>query len=165
MNLTKPGRMFLLCYFLTLLAALGLLLYPLYVIRPFRAQGASELLAALAVIRYRGAGMAVCVAGALAAAIWYWTRERRVLRRFFSAVGVLTMAGIALLSRVNVYELMFHPYDRPVFSTVEQTKLDGGEMVIAVKLSNHARAYPIRSLSYHHLVNDLLDGVPIVATY
>lgn len=165
MNLTKPGRMFLLCWLLTFLVASGLLLYPLYVLLPFRAQGASELLAALAVIRYRGAGMAVCVAGALAAAIWYWTRERRKLRRLFSAVGVLMVAGIALISRVNVYELMFHPYDRPVFSTVEQTKLDGGEMVIAVKLSNHARAYPIRSLSYHHLVNDLLDGVPIVATY
>ena len=38
-------------------------------------------------------------------------------------------------------------------------------MVIAVKISTYARAYPIRSLSYHHLVNDSLDGVPIVATY
>ena len=28
-----------------------------------------------------------------------------------------------------------------------------------------ARAYPIRSLSYHHVLNDMLDGVPIVATY
>jgi len=28
-----------------------------------------------------------------------------------------------------------------------------------------ARAYPIRNISYYHIVNDLVDGVPIVATY
>ena len=157
--------MFLLGWLLTFLVALGLLLYPLYVIRPFRAQGAAELQAALTVIRYRGAVLVVCVVGALATAIWYWAREQRKLRRLFSVVAVLIVAGVALLSRVNVYELMFHPYDRPVFSTAGQAKLDGGEMVIAVKISTQARAYPIRGLSYHHLVNDLLDGVPIVATY
>lgn len=157
--------MFLLWCLLSMAVAWGLLLYPLYVIRPFRPQGAKELLVALAVMRFRAVGMAVAMAGALAAAVWYWGREHRRVRRFFSAAGVAMVAVAALLSRVNVYELMFHPTERPTFSAAGESKLDGGEMVIAVKVSGTARAYPIRGISYHHIVNDVVGREPIVATY
>jgi Protein of unknown function (DUF3179) len=165
MGTSRTGRLFLFCCGVSLALALGLLLYPLYVIRPFRAQGPRELLVALAVIRFRAIGLAACVLWCMAAAVWYWRRERRKVRRFFSALGVATVALCALLSRVNVYELMFHPSERSTFSPAAQAKLDGGEMVIAVTLSGSARAYPVRSISYHHIVNDTLGGVPIAATY
>jgi hypothetical protein len=48
---------------------------------------------------------------------------------------------------------------------VSEAKLDGDEQVIAVKIGDAARAYPIRSMSYHHVVNDTLGGVPLAATY
>jgi hypothetical protein len=32
-------------------------------------------------------------------------------------------------------------------------------------LGSAARAYPIRGMSYHHVINDELNHVPIVATY
>jgi len=159
------GRRFLVAYCACLLAALGLLLYPLYVIRPFRAQGPRELSMALAAIRYRPPILALCVAAALAALVWYWRREPRRARRLASAAGILAVAAAAWLSRVNVYELMFHPSGEPTFSTAAGAKLDGREKVIAVRLGGAARAYAVRSMSYHHVVNDLLDGEPIVATY
>ena len=165
MKSEKNGRVFVLYCVLCVAVALALLLYPLYVIRPFRAQGPNELQAALAVLRYRPVGMVVCVIAALAATAWYWAREPRKMRRFFSAIGVAIVAGIALLSRINIYEMMFHPFERPTFASAAQAKLDGREMVIAVTGTKSARAYPIRSLSYHHLLNDTLDGVPIVPTY
>jgi hypothetical protein len=145
--------------------SLALLIYPLYVIYPFRAQGARELLAALTVTRFRWIGMALCVGAVLTAGRWYWRREQRTMRRLLAALGVVIVAGIALLSRVNIFEQMFHPFQQPTFSAAGQAKLDGREMVIAVKGVRSARAYPIRSLSYHHVLNDVLDGVPIVATY
>ena len=37
--------------------------------------------------------------------------------------------------------------------------------MIAVKIGGEARAYPIRSMSYHHVVNDVVGGAAIVATY
>jgi hypothetical protein len=51
------------------------------------------------------------------------------------------------------------------FSPASQAKLGGDEEVIAVEMDKAARAYPIRSMSYHHIVNDTLGGEPIVATY
>jgi len=65
------------------------------------------------------------------------------------------------LSRVNIYERMFHPVGRPEFISIAEAKLDGEEKVIAVG----GRAYPVRNISYHHVVNDVVGGVPIVATY
>lgn len=167
-NLTKittPGRRFLLCLVPCLLASFALLVYPVYVIRPFRAQGVRELMVALAVTRYRAAFMVALAAAALAALVWYWGRERRWLRRMGSAAGALAVVAMALASRVNIYELMFHPLGPPAFMAAGQSKLDGDEMAIAIHVGRAARAYPIRNISYYHIVNDLVDGVPIVATY
>ena len=157
----KPKRVMGVC----LAASLACLAYPIYVIRPFRAQGARELMVALTVIRYRPAVMAACALFALVALVRYWRGEGRWLRRTASAAGVLVVCAAALLSRVNIYELMFHPLDQPTFASADKTKLDGDEKVIAVGRGRSARAYPIRVMAYHHVVNDVLDGVPIAATY
>jgi hypothetical protein len=165
MKTQRPGWLFVLCWLAAGAVAWALLIYPILVIWPFRHQGARELTIALAVIRYRSIGMVLAVTGILAAAVWYWRIERRKLRRFFSAVGVATVAVAALLSRINIYELMFHPAGPPQIAAASESKLDGGEMVIAVKVNGSARAYPIRSMSYHHIYNDVVAGEPIVATY
>ena len=165
MTTQRPERLFLLFWLLAGAAAWALLIYPIYVIRPFRHQGARELTIALSVMRYRPIGMILAMAGILAAAIRYWRTERRKWRRFFAALCVANVALAAALSRINIYELMFHPAGTPVVTAAAESKLDGGEMVIAVKLNGAARAYPIRSMSYHHIYNDVVAGEPIVATY
>jgi len=165
MKTQRPGSWFLLSWLLAGAVVGTLLIYPIYVIWPFRHQDARELLVALAVIRFRAIGMILSVAGLLAATVWYWRVERRKLRRFLSALGVATVTAAAVLSRVNIYELMFHPAGPPKVSAASESKLDGGEMVIAVKVNGSARAYPIRSMSYHHIFNDVVAGEPIAATY
>lgn len=95
----------------------------------------------------------------------YWRVQPRTSRRIIAALG---LAGVCLftgLSRVNIYEVMFHPMGAPVFVPAGEMNLDGDEKVIAVEVAGSARAYPIRSISYHHIVNDVVGGVPIVATY
>jgi len=157
----KLGWIFLIC----VLVAAAALIYPVYVIRPFRHQGPSELIVALAVLRYRPLVMILCTLTALVALVPYWIREHRKLRRAASAISVIAVAAIAMLSRVNIYEIMFKPFDRPSFSNADQSKLDGDEKVIAVNVGREARAYPIRVISYHHVINDLVGDIPIVATY
>src|SRR3974377_1212052 len=100
----------------SLLLSLFLVAYPLYVIRPFRSQGRTELALALAVLLHRPLLMALAVLVSLAALVWYWGRERRPFRRAISAGALLVVAGLALLSRVNVFEMMFRPLDRASFS-------------------------------------------------
>jgi hypothetical protein len=61
---------------------------------------------------------------------------------------------------------MFHPLPRPEF--VAADKADGVEaddLVLGVASGSASRAYPVRALAYHHVVNDVVAGEPIVATY
>jgi hypothetical protein len=141
------------------------LVYPVYVIRPFRHQGVRELAAALAVLRARLAVGLFCSALALLSACWIWRSEAKRWRRIVVCVAAAAVCGFTALSRINIYELMFHPADQLVFVAQDQVKLDAREMVIAVSVNGTARAYPVRSMSYHHVVNDVVADQPITATY
>jgi Protein of unknown function (DUF3179) len=145
--------------------SLFLLVYPVYVIRVFRYQGASELGLALAILRFRATlAVALIVVSAMTAALG-WRQNHGIWQKAAASMCAVLVILIAFLSRVNIYELMFHPLDTPTFARASDAKLDGREEVIAVRVSREARAYPIRSMSYHHIVNDVVGGTPIVATY
>ena len=139
--------------------------YPIYVIRPFRHQGVGELAVALAVSRFRPVITVVASIAAVLAAIGYWRAGARKWKRVLTAAGAALVVVLAFLARVNVYELMFHPLVHPSFTAANEVKLDGAEKVVAVRVGGVARAYPIRSMSYHHVVNDVVGGAAIVATY
>ena len=57
--------------------------------------------------------------------------------------------------------------DAPEFGPVSgETRLDPREPVIAVELDGAApRAYPIRYLTWHEIVNDTVGGVPVAVTF
>jgi len=148
-----------------LAVSLFCLVYPVYVIRPFRHQGVRELAVALAVLRARLAVGLLCSVAALFAARWIWGAEAKRWRRALACVAAAAVCGFTALSRINIYELMFHPADQLVFVAQDQVKLDAREMVIAVSVNGTARAYPVRSMSYHHVVNDVVADQPITATY
>ncbi len=150
---------------LCFLLAFFCLAYPLYVIRPFRYQGARELAFALSLLQFRLVLNILLAVAAGALLVWSWRTQARLLARIFAFVCTFLVIGCGILARVNVYELMFHPLTRISFSPALGAKLDGGEEVIAIKVGSAARAYPVRSMSYHHIVNDMLAGEPIVATY
>lgn len=139
--------------------------YPMYVIRPFRAQGPRELAAALALMRFRPMVTAFSAVVALVAAATYWRTQTKVWRRISAAAGTGVVCVLAGLARVNVFELMFHPVVQPAFSAVNEVKIDSDDKLIVVKINGSARAYPIRTMGYHHVVNDVVGGTAIVATY
>ena len=162
---SQMARKPILWLILALALSFALLAYPIYVIRPFRYQGPRELTLALVILRYRPFLQILLSVGAITCLIWWWPKSKGVLRKVGASLCTLLVLGFGILSRVNVYELMFHPIERAEFASAAESKLDGGEQVIAVQIGQAARAYPIRSMSYHHMVNDMLGGLPIVATY
>ena len=93
-----------------------------------------------------------------------WPRMRR-WTGIVLGTGLLLIALCSAMTRVNYFEWMFHPVQRPGFEPSSQTKLDSGEMVLALNFNGDARAYPVREMAYHHIVNDLVGGVPVAVTY
>lgn len=58
------------------------------------------------------------------------------------------------------------PIDNPVFAPI--SRIDGlsdTEPVISVEINGLLRAYPLRILLWHEIVNDVFGGVPIAVTY
>jgi len=150
----------------SLIVSLILVAYPIYVIRPFRAQGARELLVALAISRIRPAATVVAALIAVWAAFAYWRTHTRMAGRIFAVAGAVLVCVLAGLARVNIYEqLMFHPDPHPEFGAASAAKLDPDDKLIAVNIGGWSRAYPIRVMGYHHVINDVVSGTAIVATY
>lgn len=81
------------------------------------------------------------------------------------ALPLLAVAFSAVMSRLNYLEWMFHPVSNAQFEAESASRLDAKEMILAVRYGDDARAYPIRQMAYHHILNDVVGGVPIAVTY
>ena len=139
------------------LVALAAVLIPLLVIQPFKAQDEQQLLLVLGFKPWAPVVGLLCV-------IFSLLQSRRIRRWPAYVLSVLTVV-FAGLGFVNVFEIMFHRVDKATFAVASDAKVDGDDMLLTVKLGGESRAYPVRMLAYHHLVNDHVSGVPVVATY
>jgi Protein of unknown function (DUF3179) len=172
MSTTAPARAItryrkiasVLCLFVASLATFALAAYPIYVIRPFREQTPAALERALWVLMHNKPIllMLACLITVLALLLWRhvgWVARLLLV----PAMGITVLAAVS--SWINPYEKMFHPVGEPKFLAANLAAIDPNDMVIAVTLGGESRAYPIREMGYHHLVNDRLHGLPIVVTY
>jgi hypothetical protein len=148
-----------------LIVAVFALLWSPLIGLPFLPQNPAMLESSLWVNRHLLAIEVICVAvaaAALLAALTLGDPRDRKRPLVYMALGV---ALCAVASRGDMYEAIFHPLGAPSFDSVADAKLDAHERVMTVALNGTVRAYPIRSVSYHHVVNDVVGGVPLAATY
>ena len=61
---------------------------------------------------------------------------------------------------------MFHPLANATYAKISDAGFVADtDIVMAVESNGEAAAYPVRQMAYHHLVQDVVGGTPIVATY
>jgi len=143
---------------------MALFFVPAFIIRPFTQQSSRGLAAAMALRQAAPSLTLIAAALCLLFALLLWRSATRPRRIFLSAMLFLVVSS-AVMSRLNYFEWMFHPLDSPQFEAQSASKLESGEMVLAVRYGNDARAYPIREMAYHHVLNDVIEGVPVAVTY
>ncbi len=146
------------------ITGMGWFFVPAFIIRPFSHQTPGGLALAMA-LRQRApwvTAAAACVCLVFAVAVWAGARKWQKI--VLAAVMVLVTFS-AVMSRLNYFEWMFHPVDSAQFESASASKLDRGEMILALRFGAEARAYPIREMAYHHVLNDVVGGVPIAVTY
>jgi hypothetical protein len=150
---------------LATLASLLLVGLPIYFIRPFvpqteRGMAVSYTLRSLApllTVVLLAAGL-VC-----AGALW---KGRRLLRRLGLVLALLILAAMVPAARWSPEETMFRPLPEPGFiESSRASHVEPDDMVLGIEIEGRAKAYPVRLLAYHHVVNDELNGVALVATY
>jgi uncharacterized protein DUF3179 len=142
----------------------ALFLFPAIIIQPFRFQSPRWLIRAMAV-RQEAPFWTLLTAGAafvIALALW-WQISR--WKKAALITGLFLASAAAVMARVDYFELMFHPIPAAGFDSAASSKIDASEMVMAVNFNGDARAYPIFEMAYHHILNDVVGGVPIAVTY
>jgi hypothetical protein len=151
-------------FFSFVFVAVGLFFVPAFIIRPFRYQSPRALLLAMSLRQHAPLFTLIAGLACFIFAFALWGRIGR-WRKALLAFTLVVVAFSAVMSRLNYFEWMFHPIDGPQLLAQSESKLDPKEMIMAVRFGSDARAYPINQMAYHHVLNDVVGGVPVAVTY
>ncbi len=166
-QVTQRGkrRLVVMAAILILVVSLVIVAVPVWLIMPFKAQTPRGIQISYLFRRWSPI-VTVLDTGALLVLSMYLWRAARWWTRGFLVVLLLISLMPAWASRQNHFEWMFKPIANPEYSrAVEASGLADSDMVMAVEINGEAAAYPIREMAYHHIVEDIVGGVPLAATY
>jgi|ERR671911_1072550 hypothetical protein len=148
-------------------AAATVVLVPTLTIHPFRPQTTRGVELSYALKRAAPVVTAIALAMALASALLLWGGVRRWWRRGVIVILVAVTGLVTWFARQNHFEWMFNALPKAEYVGVPEARefLVDAEVVMGIDVNGTALAYPVRQLAYHHLVNDVVGGTPLVATY
>ena len=164
-NIMSRRKLAWLALFLLVLAVVAIVLTPVFLIMPFKAQ--TPRIVEISYLMRRWSPLLTLLGSALilllAIRLWlggrWWSRALLVL-------VLLPVLGATWLARQNHFEWMFNPLPNPAYvKSAEATFLNDDDRVLSVTIGGESVAYPIRLMAYHHVVEDTVGGTPIVATY
>jgi hypothetical protein len=148
------------------LLALAVVMVPVMLIRPFTSQSPSAIELAYTLRRWSPWLTIALSLAALGLAVRLWREAPRLIPRIAAALLALAAVATTWMSRQNHFEWMFAPLpDARFVRAAEANAVAPEDMVLAVMTGGDAVAYPVRQIAYHHLVEDSVGGVPVVATY
>ena len=151
--------------FLLVVLTLAALAIPIWLIRPFAPQTPEGVAIAYALRRWAPLGTLAAVAAALALTALLW-RNARWWSRAAIVLAFVPLLAAAWQARQNIFEKMFVPLAETRSAPAAEARwVEDGDPVLAVTLNGEAAAYPVRQVSYHHVVHDVVGGVPVAVTY
>ena len=148
------------------LAALAIVFIPAFLIQPFRPQTGRGLEISYLLKSWSPVVTIILAASVVGLMLWLWRGARRWWRKAAMILLLLLTSAATWFARQNHFEWMFNPLANSSYvKASEASFVNESDMVLAVKFNNEAVAYPVRLMAYHHVVQDIVGGVPIVATY
>jgi Protein of unknown function (DUF3179) len=146
-------------------ATVAMVAIPVFVIMPFKAQTAAGLEWSYWLRRWSPVATEIATIMFLALCVKLWRGARWWSRLAMPALLAPLLAG-AWFARQNHFEWMFNPLPNAAYARVSEAGfVADSDMVLAVELNGEAVAYPVRQMAYHHVINDVVGGKPITATY
>jgi hypothetical protein len=147
-------------------AAGAIVITPAWLIQPFAPQTEKTLDISFALRKWSPIVTMVLTAVALALAVLIWSRTRRWFAKGALILPLFFILLFTWFARQNHFEWMFNPLADARYVPVSAVNFIGDDdMVLAVKINGESAAYPVRQMAYHHIVQDVVGGMPITATY
>src|SRR5262245_20434512 len=146
-------------------AAVAIVAIPVFVIQPFKAQTAAGVEWSYRLRRWSPPATVVGTIFFLALCVKLWRGARWWSRLALPAL-LAPLLAVTWFARQNYFEWGFKPLLSADYSRAgEAGFVAEGDMVMAVEINGDSAAYPVRQMAYHHVVNDVVGGKPITATY
>ena len=151
--------------FLLIVIVLAIVLTPVFLIMPFKAQ--TPRIVELSYTMRRWSPVVTVLASllilTLTVKLWlggrWWSRIALVIL-------LVPVFAATWLARQNHFEWMFNPLPNPAYARASEAKfVNDDDRVMSVTIGNESVAYSIRLMGYHHVVQDTVGDTPIVATY
>jgi len=167
MSISSGTRKFLWLGLLLVVAfGLVIVLTPVWLIQPFRPQTGRGV--AVSYVMRSWSPILTIVLSILSLVIVFalWRGAKRWRSRTLLVLLVLPLLAATWVARQNHFEWMFHPLPNAAYAKVSEANfVANDDMLLAIENNGEAAAYPIRLMAYHHVVQDVVGGKPIVATY
>jgi hypothetical protein len=165
-NTGKSGRWKLwLSLLLIVAAAVAMVAIPVFVIVPFKGQTAAGVEWSYRLRSWSPLATVVAMILFLAVCVMLW-RGARWWGRVAMAALLAPLLAVTWFARQNHFEWMFNPLPNADYArAAEAGFVADSDMVMAIEINGDAVAFPVRQMAYHHVVNDVVGGKPITATY
>ena len=147
-----------------LLASLIIVAVPVWLIMPFKAQTPRGVHLSYLLRRWSPSLTILATLAIIVLTIYLWRGARWWTKGFLGILVLISLPPV-WASRQNHFEWMFKPIARPEYANASQAGIADSDMVMAVDINGEAVAYPIREMAYHHVVEDVVGGVALAATY
>ena len=150
---------------LIIIVTVALVAIPVFVIMPFKAQTAAGVEWSYRLRRLAPVTTVIATVLFLALCVMLW-RGSRWWSRLTMAVLLAPLLVVTWFARHNHFEWMFNPLPNADYARISEAGFVADtDMVMAIEINGDAVAYPVRQMGYHHIINDVVGGKPITATY
>jgi Protein of unknown function (DUF3179) len=149
-----------------ILLSLALVLVPVWIVQPFKAETQRGLAISYAMRRWSPSLTIAALMISFVLVGWLWRGSTRWLAKVALIIMLLPLLLAAWFARQNHFEWMFNPLTNTAYAkSSDASFIDDKDMVLGVQNNGEAVAYPVRLMAYHHVAQDVVGGTPIIATY
>lgn len=149
-----------------MLVAFAIVFIPVWIIQPFKPQTTRGVELSYLLRRFSPWITVVSLVLGFFLMVKLWLGARRWWKKALLVVILIPILTATWFARQNHFEWMFNPLANAAYAKANAAAFVAAEdIVLAVKINGEAAAYPVRLMAYHHLVEDVVGGTPIVATY
>jgi len=148
------------------IAAFAMIAIPVWLIQPFAAQTDRAVQISYYLRSWSPVLTVLFAIAALFLSVIIWRNSKR----WFTNIPLilpLTVLGFSVwFAQQNHFLWMFNPLANSAYAKISEVDfVKDDEMVMSVEINNEVVAYPILQMAYHHVVQDVVGGKPITATY
>lgn len=147
------------------IAALAIVAIPVWLIQPFAPQTERSIEISYQLRSWSPILTIVLASAAFFLSIIIWRNSRWFAK--ISLILPMFVVGFSVwFAWQNHFLWMFNPLMNSAYAKIiEVNFVKDEDMVLGVEINNEAVAYPILQMAYHHVVQDVVGGKPITATY